>query len=574
MLGSTAAKHFGLNYIKLPERRPAAQSRPELAQSPGTFLLLLPFHGGLFKEKTMTEAVNQLIKREVETVVIGAGNGGLTAAVKMAAMGKEVLLLEQHNLPGGFATSFRRGRFEFEASLHQIADIGPSSNRGSVREFFEDELGVFLDWAEVPEGFRLIITDPEQELDVTMPYGVDAFIEALEREVPGSREPVTRYLNLCRELLEGIAYVGKSRGQPDKKLLLTKYASLLNTAPYTVDEVADALNVPERARHILHAQWSYLGPPTSRASFTIYGAMLYKFLLYGAVIPRHTSHEISLALDARLRELGGSVLYNTQVEKILVRDGHVEGVVTSRGDQIRTNHVIANVSPTLVYNHLFDPAKEVPPEALQECNARVDGVSAFVVYMGLDAPPDELGLKEYSYFVYRSMDTTAGYESFSTLDTPKMQAVVCINNAVPDCSPPGTSIVTITSLFQPETWNIPPDQYVSTKNRIAEGLIRDLEEATGTRLREHIEEFAVATPQTFARYTGAHNGIIYGYEPEPWDSLLPRMMMMDEDQHVQGLQFCGGSAFRCHGYSSSYLSGQIAALLTLRDIREEGGLRS
>ena len=46
-----------------------------------------------------------------DAVVIGAGNGGLTAAVRLAQGGAKTLLVEKHNLPGGFATSFRRGRF-------------------------------------------------------------------------------------------------------------------------------------------------------------------------------------------------------------------------------------------------------------------------------------------------------------------------------------------------------------------------------------------------------------------------------------------------------------------------------
>jgi prolycopene isomerase len=108
------------------------------------------------------------------------------------------------------------------------------------------------------------------------------------------------------------------------------------------------------------------------------------------------------------------------------------------------------------------------------------------------------------------------------------------------------------------------------KNKIASDLIADFEAATGAPLREHIEEFEVATPQTFARYTGSYNGSIYGYEPEPWDSLVPRMMMMQEDAFLAGLQFCGGTAFRGHGVSSSTLSGQTAALLTLRDM-DRGG---
>ena len=62
-------------------------------------------------EGTMT---GQQIKQRYDCVVIGAGNGGLAAAARLAAAGVRVLLLEQHNLPGGFASSFTRGRFEFE----------------------------------------------------------------------------------------------------------------------------------------------------------------------------------------------------------------------------------------------------------------------------------------------------------------------------------------------------------------------------------------------------------------------------------------------------------------------------
>ena len=51
------------------------------------------------------------IKRSYDAVVVGAGNGGLVAAAHFAIKGINVLVLEQHNLPGGFATSFIRGRF-------------------------------------------------------------------------------------------------------------------------------------------------------------------------------------------------------------------------------------------------------------------------------------------------------------------------------------------------------------------------------------------------------------------------------------------------------------------------------
>ena len=64
------------------------------------------------------------MKKNYDVIVIGAGNGGLSAALTVLTKGKTCLVLEKHNIPGGFATSFVRGRFEFEASLHQFNGIG------------------------------------------------------------------------------------------------------------------------------------------------------------------------------------------------------------------------------------------------------------------------------------------------------------------------------------------------------------------------------------------------------------------------------------------------------------------
>ena len=67
---------------------------------------------------------------EYDVVVIGAGNGGLTAACSLAQRGMKTLLLERHNIPGGCATSFCRGRFEFEVALHQLSGLGTADKPG------------------------------------------------------------------------------------------------------------------------------------------------------------------------------------------------------------------------------------------------------------------------------------------------------------------------------------------------------------------------------------------------------------------------------------------------------------
>jgi prolycopene isomerase len=79
--------------------------------------------------------------QQYDAVVIGAGNGGLTAAATLAKRGINVLLLERPNIPGGCATSFCRGRFEFEVALHQLSGLGPPEKPGPLRGVL-DQLGI------------------------------------------------------------------------------------------------------------------------------------------------------------------------------------------------------------------------------------------------------------------------------------------------------------------------------------------------------------------------------------------------------------------------------------------------
>ncbi len=514
-----------------------------------------------------------------DVVVIGAGNGGLAAGLALSAKGVKPLVLERHNLPGGFATSFVRGRFEFEASLHELSSIGPATNKSGVRIFLEDESKVDIDWVAVPEAYRLVLTD--DNIDVTMPFGVDNYIEAMEKEVPGSREPLRNYITLCKDIVDALGFLEKLTGKPDIMKIADfiknapsslgelggmplKISNFLKTLPCTVDEVTRTFDIPAKAVKILYPYWCYLGIPTSRLSFTIWAAMLYHYLDYGAYIPRMRSHELASAIESAIRRNGGQVEYNTKVERIIVENGKVTGVETAAGDIIKTQHVISNASPTLTYNKLIYPESAVPAAAYKYVNARKNGASGFVVYLGLDAPPDVIGISDYGLFISNNMDTDDIYYSMEKPALTNMQASICLNNTIPYCSPPGTTIISMTTLYKSEAWsNVEPREYFRLKNKIADGMISQFENALNVNLCDHIEEIEVATPVTFARYTGTFGGGVYGYEPDPWDSIIPRVMSLKDESYIKGLTFAGGYAEMCHGYSSSIMSGRATAKAVL-----------
>src|SRR5699024_9978157 len=114
--------------------------------------------------------------------------------------------------------------------------------------------------------------------------------------------------------------------------------------------------------------------------------------------------------------------------------------------------IISNAMPHAVYGNLIDDA-DVPSWERKKANARRLAVSGFVVYLGLDATAEELGIEDYSVFISHTGDSAADFKKLSSLEENDLSIFHCLNIVVPECSPKGTSIVYGTSLYQPEAWN-------------------------------------------------------------------------------------------------------------------------
>lgn len=128
-----------------------------------------------------------------------------------------------------------------------------------------------------------------------------------------------------------------------------------------------------------------------------------------------------------------------------------------------------------------------------------------------------------------------------------------------------------TTLYMEDDWGrITPQEYVRTKEEVASRMIDRFEQDTGAKIRDAIEEVSIATPMTYARYCGHPERVIYGYESQYWDGVMPRLQMMAEDHRIRGLRFAGGHAMRLSGFSSAYFSGDIAGRQTVGDIKREG----
>ncbi len=507
-----------------------------------------------------------------DAVVIGAGNGGLAAACRLAKAGKNTLLLEQHNLPGGVASSFRRGRFEFETALHELCEFGSAENPGGCRRTIVDEFGLDIPWYQVPDNFRVITTasDGVTHIDATLPSGREAFIDKMEEYVPGCRKSVTDFFDLGAETLAAGTYMTGAGGKVDPSYMKEHFPNYMRTAAYPVNRVFKALKMPQLAQDIMNTYWGYLGVDADHLSFVQYVNMVCLYVNHGAWIPEKTSNELTTGLLERFRAMGGTVWLNCRAEELLFDESdRLCGVKTSSGT-VDTRWVLCNANPTTVYGSMV-PERLVPEKDKKLLPQRRFSARMFVVYMGLNRSAEELGLKDYSYFLPQSADSVKEYESLKTIETNKYNIALCYNVVNPKASPEGTCIVSLTTTYMEDCWGkIDPKDYVRTKEKVASGMIDWFEKQTGITIRPYIEEIEIATPWTFCHYAGVPQGAAYGYELRDWDNMMPRMMMMREEYPIKGLKFVGAASIRGDGFNSAIFSGDTMAKLMIGEMREEG----
>ena len=144
-----------------------------------------------------------------DVIIIGGGLGGLTAGAKLSKEGKKVLLLEQHDRPGGCATTFKRKDFTLEVGLHEMDGLHP---RDVKNKLFQD-LGIFdrVEFLEVPEFYRFI----NERYDVVIPHEPEEAKVILKALFPGEKEGIDSYYH---HVLNAKKIMVEQRGQPDKSV--------------------------------------------------------------------------------------------------------------------------------------------------------------------------------------------------------------------------------------------------------------------------------------------------------------------------------------------------------------------
>jgi len=502
-----------------------------------------------------------------DAVVIGAGLGGLSAAAAFARQGYKVVVLEQHSVPGGYASSFTRpGGFTFDVSLH--------STTVGIRDGIPNLIYGFPEIHDVVFGphkplYRAIYPD----YDIRVPHrDVPGYVALLKKLFPGDGAAIDGIFADMKGLADDVGRLSSGAGEAAAADFPAKFPHLFKNFNRTWGAMLEERVKNPKLRAVISGLWGYFGLPPSMLSPFYYAMPLMGYLEGGGYYPAGTSQKISDALAGLIRKNGGEVRLNTRVDRILTRDGAAVGVRTAGGAEILGRAVISNANAVDTFTRMMDE-KELLEDTLARMEKLSVSFSTLLVWIGLKTDlVRKLGITESEIFYAAGYDVEEEYQTALAGGLPEDPGfgLTIYDNVCPGCSPKGKNTLNIIAMQGYDYWQKyetdyfygNKDAYNKEKMRLADVLIDKVERTLLPGLRKSIEVLDVATPLTNLRFTSNPRGAIYG-----WDQTVDNSGQRRFPQRtpVKNLYLSGAWTFPGHGYGACIPSGLSCFAEVMKD---------
>jgi phytoene desaturase len=499
------------------------------------------------------------MKQGPSVVVIGAGFGGLAAAIRLQARGFQVTLLEKRDQAGGRAYVYRDQGFAF--------DGGPTV---VTAPFLFEELFA-LAGRRLEDHLQMVPVDPfyrirfhdgrvfdyngdadhmAAEVAKFNPGDVDGyrrFVEESRRifsvgfeklgDVPfGSWTDMARIVPAMvrlRSHLSVYSLVGKYLKDPDLRVVMSFHPLLVGGNPFTTTSIYSLIAYLER-------KWGVW--------FAIGGT--------GAIVD---------ALVELFREIGGVIECGAEVERIAVQNGQVDGVQIRNGRFVPARIVVCNGDAPWTYKHLIDPAARK-----KYSDARIDkmrySMSLVVAYFGTKKTYPDLAHHtillgpRYRELLDDIFDKKVLAPDFSLyLHAP--------TRTDPSLAPPGCENFYVLSPVPHLQSGI---DWAEEGPRYREKLFTHLEETCIPGLRQNLVTERMITPQHFHDELNSLHGAAFSIQPTLGQSAYFRFHNRSED--VRGLYFVGAGTHPGAGMPGVLSSAKVVDRL-IPDMEGTGNQR-
>jgi phytoene desaturase len=478
----------------------------------------------------------------VRVVVVGAGLGGLGAALRLQGAGHDVVVVEQRERPGGRAYQLRDAGFTW--------DTGPSlvTMPWVLEETFAAgglDLSAEVDLLPLDPFYRIRWAGERRHLDFVPDR--DRMREEIARFSSRDAAALDGFLDALRPIYEdGILDAGRRPFLRARDLAAFVPRMLRLGAALPLHRFVVRHFSHPRVREAFSFHSLFIGGDPFRVP-AIYGALVYLQFLDGVWYPRGGVYSL---VEAMARPL--DVRCGAPVARIERRGDRVTGVALAGGERIAADAVVSNADVLRTHElcGLRAPARRLRPT-----------MSCFMLYLGLDRTFEALhhhtllvgtGYRRFIRDVTRGGRIAPTFSSY--LHTPSRTERTMAAEGGESLA----VLLPVPNLRARVDWR-------SEGDRLRDALLADAETTYGLAgLRDAVVVEHRMTPADFARDLGAVAGNAFALEPTLQQSASLRPP--NRDRRLRGLYHVGGGTHPGAGIPGVLLGAEITAALVADDL--------
>lgn len=474
--------------------------------------------------------------------VIGAGIGGIAAAIRLRLKGYEVDIFEKNGFAGGKLSEINADGYRFDA--------GPSL---FTLPMLVDEL--FLLAGKNPEDYLKY-----HKLDIICKYfyedgtvinayqNVHHFAEELVEKTAVTRKNVDRFLKQSRILYELTSDVfifktfHKLRTFYSKQFLKALLQSYRLKATTTMHKDISRYFKDERVVQLFDRYATYNGsnPYTAPGTLNVIPHLEHNI---GAFFPENGMYQITSSLQALAKDLGIRFHFNSEVTKVKQAAGKIEGI-TVEGGMHQTNLVVSDIDIVKFYDLL--EGERIKKRFLNEEKS----TSALIFYWGVNKGFPELELHNILFSKDYETEFHHLFNRKTVYDDPTVYIFISAKKVGAD-APPGAENWFV-MINAPE--NVGQD-WDDTINRMRMFIQQKIKRILNIDIKNNIVTERVIDPRVIESRTSSFHGSLYGSSSNSKFAAFTRHPNFS--RKCKGLYFVGGSVHPGGGIPLCLASAKI-----------------
>lgn len=476
-------------------------------------------------------------------LIIGAGLGGLTTALRLSVKGYNVTILEKNDMAGGRLHELKQDGFTF--------DMGPSffSMSYEFDELFNScNIKNPLEYQQLDPLYEVNFSNKSRKFAIHK--DLDKLTKEFENLEPNFREKLDRYLKNAGEIFHDTEYRIVKRNFNSK----FQYLASMATVPWK--------HAPRMMRNMWDELGRYFDSHEIKVIFSLVGFFLgatpfdtpavYKLLNYTELVHdgywniKGGMYRIVECILEELNKRNVTIIYNTEITKINSHNSKISSFVDQNGKEYSADIYVCNSDAAA-----FRGEKLLRSEFTEEKLDKLEWtLSPFTIYLGVKGKIENL--HHHNYFLGDNFEDYADKIFKTSISPQKPYYYVNVSSkSNPNCAPKDCEnlfiLCPMPDLRYKKDW--------SDSNQLADTIIDDLGARIGYDIRTNILTRKVMNPiewrDKFNLYKGSGLGLAHGLNQV--GGFRPK----NKDEKFDNLYYVGASTIPGTGLPIVVISSKL-----------------